>query len=164
MPLFVDLQERKIEEEKNRERISSYLLEEKKDIETKETDEQIIGVLNITAINLKRGFYDIDSSLNDVNKNIQVIADDMDKMLILAAHRGNSKVSFFENLDKLSLGDEIDLDYRHNNYKYRLYYKYYEKKDGNLAIRYDNTKDVLVLITCVKGLKDKQVIYIAYKI
>lgn len=162
--LFVDWQGRKIEEEKNQERISTYLSEDKSDKETNDIDDQIIGVLSIDAINLKRGFYAVDSPLNDLNKNIQVIEDNMDQMLILAAHRGNSKVSFFQNLDKLSLGDEIYLNYKHSIYKYRLYYKYYENKDGNLSIKYDNTKNVLVLITCVKELKDKQVVYIAYKI
>lgn len=159
-----NLKDRNLEDTNNRDKISDYLNEEEY-IETDEhAEDKIIGILNIPTIKLKRGFYSIDSSLNNVNKNIQVIDDSMDKMLILAAHRGNSKVSFFQNLDKLSIGDEINLDYKHKSFKYRLYYKYYENKDGNLAIKYDNSKQVLVLITCVKDLKDKQVVYIAYKI
>lgn len=155
-----EILDRKSYEDNNQEKIASYLSGDIKE----ETVDEIIGILSIPVINLKRGFYSYDSPLNDVSKNIQVIEDDMDKMLILAAHRGNSKVSFFDNLEKLSMGDEIILDYKHNIFKYRLYYKYYEEKDGNLSIKYDNSKDVLVLITCLKELKNKQVIYIAYKI
>lgn len=143
----------------NEEMMTAYLNNEEA-----ESIDSLIGILSIPTIQLKRGFYSITSTLNDVSKNIQVIEDNMDNMLILAAHRGNSPVSFFNDLEKLSLGDEIFLDYHHQSYKYILYYKYYEDKDGNLPIRYDNTKQVLVLITCVKELKDKQVIYIAYKI
>lgn len=157
--LVVDIKIREKDIIINEEKINTYL-----GLEDNEEDNQYIGFLNIPTINLKRGFYSLSSEQNDVNKNIQVIADDMDKILILAAHRGNSKVSFFHNLEKMSLGDEIYLDYKHNEYKYRLYYKYYENKDGNLSIKYDNTRNVLVLITCVRELKDKQVVYIAYKI
>ncbi len=158
--LSYNLSERRKEDMINQEKINTYL-----ENSTEKTSlDEIIGVLNIPTIKLKRGFYSLDSPLNNVNKNIQVIDDNMDSMLILAAHRGNSKVSFFQNLEKLSMGDEIYLDYKHKSYKYRLYYKYYENKDGNLSIKYDNSKQVLVLITCVKELKNKQVIYIAYKI
>ena len=158
--LVLDIKIREENESVNKEEINTYLISQEEEIK----ENQYIGILYIPTINLKRGFYSISSELNNVNKNIQVIADDMDKILILAAHRGNSKVSFFQNLEKLSLGDEIYLDYRHKSYQYRLYYKYYEDKDGNLSIKYDNTKNVLVLITCVRELKDKQVVYIAYKI
>ncbi len=158
--LVLDIKTREENETINEEKIDAYLVSQNEKIE----EDEYIGFLNIPTINLKRGFYSISSNLNNVNKNIQVIADDMDKILILAAHRGNSKVSFFQNLEKMSLGDEINLDYKHKTYHYRLYYKYYEDKDGNLAIKYDNTKNTLVLITCVRELKDKQVVYVAYNI
>lgn len=161
--LCLDIKSREVDLADNENKINSYLSKEDDKNEEDKSQEQYIGFLDIPVIKLKRGFYSITSEYNDVNKNIQVIADDMDKLLILAAHRGNSKVSFFQNLEKLSMGDEIYLNYKHRIYKYKLYYKYYENKDGNLSIKYDNTKDVLVLITCVRELKDKQVIYIAYK-
>lgn len=123
--LFWNIKSREKVNRENDEKISSYMIEE---IEGKKDEEQYIGFLDIPVIRLKRGFYSMTSEYNNVNKNIQVIADDMDNLLILAAHRGNSKVSFFQNLEKLSLGDEIYLNYKHSVYKYRLYYKYYEKK------------------------------------
>ncbi len=159
--LFWNIKSREKVNRENDEKISSYMIEED---EGKMDEEQYIGFLDIPVIKLKRGFYSMTSEYNNVNKNIQVIADDMDDLLILAAHRGNSKVSFFQNLEKLSLGDEIYLNYKHSVYKYRLYYKYYEKKDGNLSIKYDNNQKTLVLITCVRELKDNLVVYIAYKI
>lgn len=127
-------------------------------------EESYIGVLKIPSINLIRGFYSFDSKLNNVNYNIEVIKDDMDHILILASHRGNSKVSFFNDLELLDMGDEIYLDYLHHEYKYKLYYKYYEQKDGKLAIKYDDTRETLVLITCDRKDKTKQVIYVSYKI
>lgn len=131
-------------------------------------DDEYIGVLSIPDINLERGFYSINSPQNSLSKNIlflkESIIDSKDEnTIILAAHRGNSKVSFFNDLDKLKLGCLIKLNYENKEYTYTLEYKYDEIKDGHLNIYRDKNKSSLVLITCNKIRKKYQTIYVAYR-
>ena len=75
--------------------------------------EEYQGLLEITKINLLLGFYNNDSSENNVNKNIQKIGNDTPDMknatIILAAHSGNSYLGYFKNLDKLNINDFINI-------------------------------------------------------
>lgn len=132
------------------------------------SDDKYIGVLSIPDINLERGFYPIGSPHNDLSKNIlflkESILDSQDEnTIILAAHRGNSKVSFFNDLDKLELGCLIKLNYKNKEYTYTLDYKYDELKDGHLNIYRDKNKPSLILITCNKKRRKYQTIYVAYR-
>ena len=84
-----------------------------------------IGILKIPKINLIRGLVSPDSKYNNVDYNIQIIdGSDMPNVtngcFILAAHSGNASISYFKNLDKLSVGDSISLDYANNTYNYKI--------------------------------------------
>ncbi len=144
-------------EKKNEENIIAYYNE--KEIEK----EHYLGILSIPSIKLKRGFYDELSSLNQVNKNILVVYDKMPNILVLAAHRGNSSVSFFNNLDQMKMGDSLFLDYQHVKREYLYLDHYMVEKNGNVPLSYDKSKKTLVLITCSKKDKQKQIIYLAYE-
>lgn len=129
---------------------------------------QYIGVLSIPKINLKRGFYSKQSSLNTLSKNIYYLKESIpleekNSMIILAAHRGSSKIAFFNDLEHLSIGDELFLSYQTKNYTYILKEIYDELKDGHLNIYRDDTKDSLILITCNKYKKKYQTIYVSYR-
>lgn len=131
----------------------------------KEDTSNYIGVLEIPKINLKRGFFSIDSKDNNVNKNIQVIKEsDMPDVvngnLIIASHSGNSYVSFFKDLYKLSNNDTAYIYYNGIKYTYILTGKYDVEKTGEVAIHRDNTKSTLTLITCSKNDNTKQEVYI----
>lgn len=131
----------------------------------KEDTSNYIGVLEIPKINLKRGFFSIDSKDNNVNKNIQVIKEsDMPDVvngnLIIASHSGNSYVSFFKDLYKLSNNDTAYIYYNGIKYTYILAGKYDVEKTGEVAIHRDNTKSTLTLITCSKNDNTKQEVYI----
>ena len=71
--------------------------------------ENYLGVLEIPVINLKNGFFDKESSLNTISKNIEILEesdmpDDENGNVILAAHSGTGRYAFFKNLcDKLSI-------------------------------------------------------------
>ena len=80
--------------------------------------------------------------------------------LILAAHRGNSSVSFFDKLYKLEIGDEANITYNNKVYKYKLVNTYLEEKDGSIAIYRDENKNTLTLITCTKKDKKTQTVFI----
>lgn len=156
-------------EKTNTEKVLNYYQESShKKVVDKKSEEDYLGILHIPSINLTRGFYKQTSSLNNVNKNIYYVKESIpleysSSMLILAAHRGNSKVSFFNDLDKLNLGSTIYLDYKGKRYTYILSNKYDELKDGYLNIIRKKNKDSLVLITCNKSKKKYQTIYVSYR-
>lgn len=79
---------------------------------------------------------------------------------ILASHNGNSSVSYFDNLRKLSGGDEIFVYYKGLKYVYRLVNVYEIPKNGKAELRNDENKTTITLITCKNGDKKKQVIYV----
>lgn len=126
------------------------------------------AILEIPKINLKRGFYDINSKENNVNKNILLVKpsdmpDIENGLLILASHSGNSNVSFFKNLDKLNIKDEIKVNYENIEYIYYIEDIYDEPKDGKLSIYRDNKRSTIALITCNRKNKFYQTIYIGYR-
>lgn len=127
--------------------------------------EPYMAILNIPKIGLERGFYDKNSSLNNVDYNILFhkdsnYPDEINGNVILASHSGTSAVSYFKKLYLLEQGDIAYLTYQNNTYTYKVINIYYEDKDGSLAIyRYKN-KNTLTLITCTKNDNTKQTIYI----
>lgn len=124
-----------------------------------------VGILEIPKINLKRGFLDINSPYNNVDRNITVIQTstypDVDKgNFILAAHSGGSSVSFFTKLYNLVLGDLAYIDYKENRYTYKVVDIYTQPKVGMISIYRDSDKTTLTLVTCTRGSKTTQTIYI----
>lgn len=123
-----------------------------------------LGVISIPTINLKQGFYPLNSPNNDVNKSIQLIQSDMPNILngtlVLASHSGNDRVSHFKNLDKLTLNDNIYIYYNKEKYTYKLIEVYEVEKTGKVNIHRNPNLTTLALITCSKT-NNKQVVYIA---
>lgn len=127
-----------------------------------------IGYLSIPQINLKKGFTEIDNKYNNVNRNIQVLKPseypDIKKgNFIIAGHSGNTSVSFFKDLYKLKLEDKVTVTYKNTDYVYVIKDIYMVPKTGQVAIRRSSEKTTLTLITCTKGDKKTQTIYIAYQ-
>ena len=88
-----------------------------------------IGVLEIPSIGVKRGFLNINDKNNVVNKNIQVIEkSDMPDIkngnLIIAAHSGSGRVSYFKNLYKLATSDTAYIHYNGVKYTYSVVSRY----------------------------------------
>lgn len=128
------------------------------------TKEKYVGILEIKKIKLKRGFYNIDSNNNNVDKNIMVInSSDMPDVnlgnLILASHSGNSDISYFKNLDKLEIGDIASIYYLKNKYDYKLVNYYEVEKTGVVQVIKNNDINCLTLITCKKNT-NKQLVFI----
>lgn len=124
-----------------------------------------IGYLKIPAIGLEHGFLDKNSKYNSVNKNIYVhptsTYPDVDKSnLILASHSGTSSISYFKNLYKLKINDDVYVNYNNKEYHYVVRRIYKDTKDGTVAIRRDYDTTTLTLITCTKNDKTTQTIYI----
>ena len=130
-----------------------------------ETSINYIAVLRIPKINFKRGLVDKDSKYNNIKYNIMIHkeSDAPDKEggnVILVAHSGTAGVSYFRNVDKLSLDDEIYLDYNSQTYSYKITNIYDIEKTGIAPIRKETTKSTITLITC-RHNTNKQIVVIA---
>lgn len=128
-----------------------------------------VGYLTIPKLDLKKGFTEIDNKYNNVNRNIEVIKpsnypDVAKGNFIIAGHSGSSSVSFFKDLYKLELEDEVYITYNGTDYKYKIKNIYTDIKDGDVVIRRNKNATTLTLITCTKGDKTTQTIYICERV
>ena len=98
-----------------------------------------IGTLEIPKIKVKKGFVDPSSKYNDINYNVT-------------------------DLYKLDVGDKAYVSYKGVKYTYKIVKIYKQKKQGYVTIYRDPDKTTLALITCTKGNKKSQTVYIAERI
>ena len=137
--------------------------------EVKEEEEPIVNNYSnyfIGILDLSRGFVNPSSSENNVDKNIEIVKTsdmpDVDKgNFILAAHSGNSYVSYFKNLYLLNNGDYVYVTYNGVKYTYQIKNIYLQVKTGQIGIYRDVNKTTLTLVTCTKNDEAHQTIYIA---
>ena len=140
-------------------------VKEEKQIENKPINEYI-GYLNIPKINLNKGFLDINSPNNTVEKNIQVIegSDYPDKEkgnLIIAGHSGTGWKAFFNDLYKLEQGDTLIVSFKEHKYIYKIVNIYQQPKIVQVAIYRNYDRQTLTLITCTNSSDKDQTIYIS---
>ena len=76
-----------------------------------------IATLTIPKINLIRPLYSINDKRNNIEENVTILKESTIDHIILAAHSGNSKVSYFNDLDKLQIDDTIIINYQNNQEK-----------------------------------------------
>lgn len=124
-----------------------------------------IAILKIPKIDLERGLVDPKSYLNNVKYNLEIVEgssmpDNKNSNLIIASHSGTARISYFRNLNKLSINDEILLIYKNKTYKYKVSNKYEIEKTGTAKIIRNNNKTTITLITC-KYKTNKQIVVIA---
>ena len=124
------------------------------------------GILEIPKVRLRRGFLDKYAKDNSVSKNIEVLKTsdypDVDKgNFIIAAHSGNSSIAYFKELYKLAIGDVSYVYYDNVKYTYQITNIYTQSKTGIIGIYRNYEKTTLTLVTCTKGDKTTQTIYIA---
>lgn len=136
-----------------------------KDSNNEVKEEKYIGILEIPKINLKKGLVDKNSSSNNVDKNIYTLKEttlpdeQLNSHIILAAHSGNSYISYFKNLKKLDIKDKVYFYYKNVKYIYEISNKYEIDKTGTTELKITNKSDI-TLITCISGT-NKQVVYVA---
>lgn len=130
----------------------------------KTEEDNFIAVLEIPEISLKKGL-SLDN--NNINYNIEIVSDstfpnEENSNLVLAAHSGNSKKSFFKNLYKLTIGDEVYIYYDGIKYEFVIYDIYDVLKDGTVEIERYQNKKTITLVTCKKNSNNYQTVYIGY--
>ena len=124
--------------------------------------EKPIGKLTINKIGINENLYKIDSPENTVEKHVTILKesttpDENNSIMIIAAHSGEGKIAYFEELDKLRINDEITLIYNNKKYTYQVNEIWEEKKNGYININRENKKQ-LVLTTCSPTKKDYQLV------
>lgn len=129
------------------------------------SNENYIAIIEIPKISLKKGLYTINSKLNDVNKNIQILKEstmpnEENSNLILASHSGSSRKSYFKNINKLENEDLIYIYYNNIIYTYKVVDKYEIEKTGYAVMKENTNKKVLTLITC-KINTNKQIVIVS---
>ena len=112
-----------------------------------------LAVLKIDKINLEKGLYSIDSNMNNVDYNIEILKES--KMpdiengnLILAGHNGYLKESYFRHLYRLIPSDKVSVFYNGYEYMYEVINTYKVNKTGTVKVIRNNNKTTLTLITC----------------
>lgn len=112
-----------------------------------------IALLKIPKINLERGLVDRNSYLNNINYNVETLKDssmpdEYHGNVMLAAHSGNARISYFRNLYKLSLNDEIFIIYNGKTYTYKVVNVYDIEKTGTAQIIRNKNTNIITLVTC----------------
>ncbi len=128
----------------------------------KDENDEIIGTLTIDKLNLSKKIYNINSSHNNVEENVTILNDDMN-LIVLAAHSGPGYIAFFNDLDKLELNDTVNLTYNNKKLVYKVTNIEEQPKDGTIEIN-KTDKQRLILTTCSKKDKTKQLVVITKKI
>lgn len=114
------------------------------------------GYLIIPALDMKIGFYNIDSELNDVNKNVTLIESGINNTYILAAHSGTGPLAYFNDLRYLDLNDDIYLEFKEVTNHYVVTNIRREIKDGQISI--EDEENQIILTTCDQVLAGYQLI------
>ena len=139
--------------------------EEPKNEEVKEHKKiEYIAVLKIPKINLERGLVDPSSYLNNIDYNVQILKnsampDQRFGNVMLAAHSGNARISYFRNLDKLDINDNVSISYKGKIYSYKVVNIYDIEKNGKAQIIRNKNVSTLTLVTC-RHNTNKQMIVI----
>ncbi len=131
-----------------------------------EPSSNYIGTIEISKINLKKGFVDPSSKYNNIQYNVTILKgfdypDVVNGNFILAAHSGTGIHSYFKDLYKLKNDDTVVITYKNKKYTYKIVKIYMQKKQGYLTIYRNVKKTTLTLITCTKDNKTSQTVYIA---
>lgn len=148
---------------KNAETDNEWLNEQKysmsNDGEIKNRDE-VLFELVIPSINLRKKVYTIGSSLNDVDKNVEILDNSNInmKLFYLASHSGGGVASYFDKLVYLEIGDIVWLYGNDLELGFVVKDIFYISKNGYFEASYGSDGNVLFLITCSLEYVGKQLI------
>ena len=135
--------------------------EEKKKT-TKMIKNKYWGYIEIPKLKIYYGFYSLNDQKNQIKNGIEVMSGSSlpsinGSNIVLVAHSGIAYNILFDRLDVLGIEDEVNLYF--NNIKYIYKVKRILKKDKkDILSTIKNNKNTLILITCDKKEKDKNLI------
>ena len=105
--------------------------------------------LVIPSIDFEMNLYGVDSELNNVDYNIEVLKESNyeDKLFNIAGHSGNGDNCYFNKIKDLELGEYIYIVINDERLIYMVEDIYYIVKDGYMDI-FDDEVNIIYLITC----------------
>ena len=115
--------------------------------------EEYYGILSIPKINLKTGFYNINSKNNNVNNSVTILKESIppendNSIVYLAAHSGVGHLAYFKNINKLTNEDMIYLNINSKSYYYTITDIYEMPRNGLITVERNINEKYLVLTTC----------------
>ena len=130
-----------------------------KQLENIETTFNYQAVISIPKLEIEQGF--LDENSNNVDKNIALIyPSTLDNIsnssIVIAAHSGNSKKSYFHNLDNMQINDKVYIYYKGIKYVYSVINIFTIDKNGNLNI--EDKASRLYLTTCSEEDSTQQLV------
>lgn len=125
-----------------------------------DSNSDILFELYIPRINLRKNVYNIDSSYNDVDFNVEILENSNlnNNLFFLASHSGGGRASYFDNLVRLEVGDFIWINGSDNNLVFVISEMFYIPKNGYFDANYDSIGNTLFLITCSLEYAGKQLV------
>lgn len=122
------------------------------------------AIIEIPKINLKKGVVDSTNNFRSINYAISVDKNsnypNEKGNFILYAHSGSSYISYFKNLNKVNINDDVYVYFNGVKYHYVIYDKYDIEKTGKAKIITSKDNNYITLITCNQDRKGYQVIVI----
>ena len=141
--------------------------EVKKEKKSSEIQLEYKAILEIPKIKLKKGVVEATKNFNSINYAISIDRTsnypNETGNFILYAHSGNSKKSYFKNLNKLNVNDEVFVYYEGVKYNYQIVDKYEIEKIGKMAINRYKDRKLITMVTCIRNT-NKQVVLIGEQI
>lgn len=121
-----------------------------------------IAKVKIPRLNINHDIYDLNSSYNNVEKNVtlldgSILPNKKNSIIFLAAHSGNSKISYFNHLNKIKPKEKVTFYYDNYKYIYQVINIKEENKNGYIKIN-KRKENQLILTTCSTNNKEKQLI------
>lgn len=116
--------------------------------------------LLIPKISLQEIVYTMDSKSNDVNYHVEILEGSIIEryLIFLAAHSGDGRASYFNDLVYLEKGDIILLKSTEMKLIYVVEEKFYIEKNGSFLAKYNNSGNTLFLITCSLRYVNRQLV------
>ncbi len=127
--------------------------------------EEYLGILHIPKIKLKTGFYNKDSSKNNVSNSVTLLKESImpnenNSIIYLAAHSGVGHLAYFKDLGKLKINDDISLNINGKAYSYSIVDIYEMVRNGQITVNHNINEKYLVLTTCSKN-ENMQLVIVA---
>ncbi|MCX0356349.1 class D sortase, partial [Clostridium perfringens] len=121
-------------------------------------NQEVIGILKISSINLKVPIVNGEENLNYVvakYKNSSNFGENGNT--ILAAHN-NMKGSIFRKLYKVKIGDTVEVQKDNEVFKYQITQREIVKPNDSSLLTQDLSKKEITLITCTNRAKQRLIL------
>jgi len=112
-------------------------------------NEDYLMKLIIPKINFDMNLYKVNSKLNDVNYNIEILNDSdlSSNLFFIAGHSGDGDNCYFNRIKELAVGEYVYVVVEDRILVYVIISRYFINKDGYMKV--DGVKNnTLFLITC----------------